>query len=156
MKVNIAYSIWKDILYGIPQGSILGPLLFDINLCDLFLSLENTDIANYADDNTLYSAQENRETVINTIKTSSQVLYDWFSNNFMTANSSKSRLLISGRETTHANVDSSINKSSQKEIILGINLYSELKFEDHVHFMCKKGSQKIYAFARIVSFRDLK
>ena len=74
----------------------------------------------------------------------------------MTANSSKSRLLISGRETTHANVDSSINKSSQKEIILGINLYSELKCEDHVHFMCKKVSQKIYAFARIAPFRDLK
>ena len=76
MKVNIAYSIWKDIFYGIPQGSILGPLLFDINLCDLFLSLENTDIANYADDNTLYSAQENRETVINTTETSRQVLFD--------------------------------------------------------------------------------
>ena len=131
-------------------------MLFDINICDLFLSLENIDIANYADNNTLYSAQKNTETVINIIKTSSQVLYDWFSNNFMTANSSKNRLLISGTETTRVNVDGSINKSSQKEIILGINLYSELKFEDHVHFMCKKASQKIYAFARIAPFRDLK
>ena len=131
-------------------------MLFDINICDLFLSLENIDIANYADNNTLYSAQENTETVINIIKTSSQVLYDWFSNNFMIANSSKNRLLISGTEATHVNVDGPINKSSQKEIILGINLYSELKFEDHVHFMCKKASQKIYAFARIAPFRDLK
>ena len=131
-------------------------MLFDINICDLFLSLENIDIANYADNNTLYSAQENTETVINIIKASSQVLYDWFSNNFMTANSSKNRLLISGTETTHVNVDGSINKSSQKEIILGINLYSELKFEDHVHFMCKKASQKIYAFTSIAPFRDLK
>ena len=131
-------------------------MLFDINICDLFLSLENIDIANYADNNTLYSAQENTETVINIIKASSQVLYDWFSNNFMTANSSKNRLLISGTETTHVNVDGSINKSSQKEIILDTNFYSELKFEDHVHFMCKKASQKIYAFARIAPFRDLK
>ena len=62
VKVNSAYSIWKDIFYGVPQGSILGPLLFNIHLCDLFYFLENTDIASYADDNTLYSAQKNRET----------------------------------------------------------------------------------------------
>ena len=57
-KINSVYSIWKDISYGVPQGSILGPLLFNIHLCDLFYFLENTDIASYADDNTLYSAQK--------------------------------------------------------------------------------------------------
>ena len=46
-------------------------------------------------------------------------------------------------------------KSSQKEILLGINLDSELKFEDHVNFMCKKASQKLYALARIAPFMDL-
>ena len=47
-------------------------------------------------------------------------------------------------------------KSSQKEILLGINLDSELKFEDHVNFICKKASQKFYALARIALFMDLK
>ena len=47
-------------------------------------------------------------------------------------------------------------KSSQKEILLGINLDSELKFEDHVNFMCKKASQKLYALAQIAPFMDLK
>ena len=60
----------------------------------------------------------------------------------MKANSSKSHLLMSGTETTHANVDGSMIKSSQKEILLGINLDSELKFEDHVNFMCKKSESK--------------
>ena len=95
-------------------------------------------------------------TVINTIETSSQVLFNWFSDNFMKANSGKSHLLMSGTETTHANVDGSMIKSSQKEILLGINLDSELKFEDHVNFMCKKASQKLYALARIAPFMDLK
>ena len=116
-------------IYGVPQGSILGPLLFNMRLCDLFYFLENTDIASYADDNTLYSAQKNRETVINTIETSSQVLFDWFSDNFMKANSGKSHLLMSGTETAHANVDGSMIKSSQKEILLGINLDSQLNLK---------------------------
>ena len=47
-------------------------------------------------------------------------------------------------------------KSSQKEILLDVNLDSELKIEDYVNFMCKKGSQKLYALARIAPFMDLK
>ena len=129
---------------------------FSIYTCDLFYFLENTDIASYADDNTLYSAQKNKETVINTIEISSQVLFDWFSENFMKANSCKSHLLMSGTETTHVNVDGSVIKSSQKETLLGINLDSELKFEDHVNFICKKASQKLYVLARIAPFMDLK
>ena len=55
--------------------------------CDLFYFLENADRPSYADGNTLYSAQRKTETVINTIETY-QVLFNWFSNNFMKANSS--------------------------------------------------------------------
>ena len=120
-------------------------MLFNIHLCDLFYFLENTDIASYADATTLYSAQKNRVTAINTIETLSQVLFNWFSDNFMKANSGKNHLLMKGTEITHAYVDGSMSKSNQKEILLGINLDSELKFEDHVNFMSKKASQKLYA-----------
>ena len=73
-----------------------------------------------------------RETVINTIETQSQDLFNWFSDNIGKANSGKSHLLMSETETTHANVHGSMIKSSQKEILLDINLDRELKFEDHV------------------------
>ena len=70
--------------------------------------------------------------------------------------SGKSHLLMSGTERTYVNVDGSMIKSSQKEILLGINLDSELKFEDHVNFMCNKASKKLYALARIAPFMDIK
>ena len=53
VKVNDAYSSWKDTFYGVPQGSILGLLLFNIHLCNLFYFLKNLDIASYADDTTI-------------------------------------------------------------------------------------------------------
>ena len=58
VKVNDTYSSWKDIFYGVPQGSMLGPLLFIIHSCDLFYFLEDLDIANYADDTTIYTVEK--------------------------------------------------------------------------------------------------
>ena len=54
-KVNNSYSSWSEIIAGVPQGSILGPLLFNIFLNGLFLYPEETFLSNYADDSSLYS-----------------------------------------------------------------------------------------------------
>ena len=66
-KVNDANSSWKDIFYGVPQSSILGPLLFNTHLCDLFYFLEDLDIASYADDTTIYTVNEKKESVISAL-----------------------------------------------------------------------------------------
>ena len=55
VKVNEAYSSWKDIIFGVPQGSILDPLFFNIQLCDLFYFLEDFDIASYTGETTIYT-----------------------------------------------------------------------------------------------------
>ena len=51
-KIGSVYSDLEDVISGVPQGSILGPLLFNISLCDLFLGDETNHFANYADDTT--------------------------------------------------------------------------------------------------------
>ena len=63
-KINNAYSTYSDILYGIPQGSTPGPLLFNIDISDMFYDIDNCDIASYADVNTPYTSDLNQEEVI--------------------------------------------------------------------------------------------
>ena len=60
-KVGSAYSKWSKVRRGIPQGSILGPLLFNIFINDIFMIIEQSDICNFADDNTLYSCGKLRK-----------------------------------------------------------------------------------------------
>ena len=55
-KIIYSYSTWSDILFGVPQRSILGPLLFNTFLRDLFRIVKDVNIASYADDNTLYDS----------------------------------------------------------------------------------------------------
>ena len=63
-KINSEYSYWEEIMFGVPQGSILGPILFNLFLCDLFLIMEITDIASHADDKTPYTTGNSIEEVI--------------------------------------------------------------------------------------------
>ena len=55
VKINNSYSLWSLIKHGVSQGPILGPILYNIILCDMFFTKDNIDIASYVDDNTPYS-----------------------------------------------------------------------------------------------------
>ena len=153
--VNHSYSSWKDILFGVPQGSILGPLLFNIYICDMFYFLENFDIANYADDSTPYSARQNHDLVVEDLQVSSTIFFQWLKENYMNINSDKSHLLLSGNNNFVAKVDNFEIQSEKQQELLGIVIDSNLSFEDHINNICKKASQKLNALARVSSYMDI-
>ena len=92
-KINSEYSSWEEIMFGVPQRSILGPLLFNIFLCDLFFIMENIDIASYADDNTSHTTGNAIEEVIQKLENAAKTLFQWFSGNQMKANPDKCHFL---------------------------------------------------------------
>ena len=75
VKVGNAYSSWKESFYGIPPGSILGPFIFSIFLCDLFYFLEGVVGASYVDDTTPYTANKTNDLVMKEIEHFSEVLF---------------------------------------------------------------------------------
>ena len=63
VSINSSFSTWKEIIGGVPQGSILGPLLFNVFQNDIFYFENRAFISNYTDDNVLYAFGSNLEEV---------------------------------------------------------------------------------------------
>ena len=104
------------------------------------------------DDTTIYTVNEKKESVISALEISSSLPFGWFGNIFMKANNDKSHLILSCTETTIAMIAGLPIDSSKTEALLGITTDHELKFDDHVNYLCKKASQKLNGRARIAPF----
>ena len=90
-KINHPYCSWEEVVFGVVHGSIFLPILFNIFLSDLFLIIDETEFASYADDSTFYDAGN-----IN--------LFKWFFDNKMQDNSAKCYLILSADEPTEIQV----------------------------------------------------
>ena len=139
-----------EIVFGVPQGPILGPLLFNIFLADLFFIVNSMDITNYADDNTPYATANDIDSLIGSLEEASK-----FDDNLMKRNSDKCRLLVSSNEKVTIKIDSHEIANTKCEKLLGVHLDSGLSFDYHISEICKKASRKVCALARVTSGMNL-
>ena len=153
-KINGKFSSWGETFQGVPQGSVLGPLLFNIYLNDLFYVIDLTQVCNFADDTTFFACDKNLASLLKRLEHDSLLAIEWFHNNYMKLNQDKCHLLVAGHkhETVWAEVGEAKIWESNKEKLLGITIDRRLNFDDHVFSLCKKSSQKLSVLARISNY----
>ena len=155
VKINSSFSHWSNVESGIPQGSIKGPLLFNIYICDLFFDIIEIDIANYADDTTPYALDLKLENVVKLLEENADKLFDWFSNNYLKANPDKCHLLVNTTGNIRINVRNETISNSSNQKLLGICFNSNFRFDEHVASLSKKASQKLNALTRVAQYMNL-
>ena len=119
----MSYSSSEEIVFRVPQGSILGPLLFNIFLCDLFFIMKDTNFSSYADDNTPYRTEGTIEEIIKLLERDSMMLFKWFSDNQMKANISKYHLLVNKKDEVVINLGEMETEISEYEKLVGTRSY---------------------------------
>ena len=134
-KINDSYSPWSDTLFGDPQSSILGPLMFNIFLSDVFLIVKDVNIASYADDNTLYDSYGTIEEVILSLQSSSKKLFQWLSDNQMKGNTKKCHLILSTDQSVNFQLGDSLIERSDCDKMLGVKIDYKLNFDEHVKIL---------------------
>ncbi len=156
VKINGSFSTWRETVIGVPQGSVLGPLLFNIYLNDLFMFVKDTQICNYADDTTIYASANNIESVIKTLESDALKITKWFPNNCMKLNEDKCHLMVFGDKSNNVsiNIGSVTINESTEEKLLGVIFDKKLSFKQQVKSLCKKAGQKLHALSRISHFLD--
>ena len=128
---------------GVPQGSILGPLLFNIFICDMFYFSEDFNTANYADGSTTYCADKSAEFVVNNLEQLPTMLFEWLNNNYMKVNIGKRHLLLSVNSRATTTIDNSYIESEDDQLSLGITVDSNLPFENRINSICKKARKQV-------------
>ena len=76
-RINSIYSAFQLILSGVPQGSILGPIIFNIFLNDLIYFIEKCNIHNYADDNTVTSSSNSIANLVKDLENDANIAISW-------------------------------------------------------------------------------
>ena len=152
VRVGASFGEWKNIDYGVPQGSVLGPELYNYYSNDLFLFIL-LEIANYADDNSPFSIADSIPQVIGNLGEDAKNLLNWIKYNGLKANPDKFHLLLSEIDRgVSVGVDGHEIFNSLCQKLLGVKIDNKLNFGEHVTGLCTKASQKLHALSRVGNY----
>ena len=149
VKVGSKFSEWQEIVSGLPQGSVLVPLLFNIFVNDFILARKPTHVCNFADDNTIYACDKDVESVAARLEDDVSGALVWFKSDRMVANPQKFQIIFLGMKQNQEfllEIGNIIVKATRSVKLLGITVDDKMKFEKHVKTLCEKVCKKVRAF----------
>ena len=157
VSINNCKSDFKQISYGVPQGYILGPLLFLLFINDLPLYTNNVFTDLYADDTTLYDIQDSKEQIENNLQSALNSLQIWCRSSGMTLNSSKTKVMLVttnqkrqrlNKENLDLNFQNEPLNTISNDKILGVFVDNNLTWTDHIKHLTKKIASSIWLLSK--------
>ena len=134
IRINNIFSAFQNILSGVPQGSILGPILFNIFLNDLFLCIKKSDLHNFK--NTIIATCNTLTGLLKTLEQESESAVSWFKQNEIIVNAYKFQAIILNKKESEAKFKLNINntdiESTKSVKLLSITIDDRLRFDQHI------------------------
>ena len=164
VHIGNARSSRRTITCGVPQGSVLGPLLFLIYINDLPLHVQHSKLSLFADDATLHKSATSMESINLHISSDVDNVNSWCRENAMIINEAKSKCMMIGTSqrlsklqsrTLNVNVNDQTLDNVDNEKLLGVHLDSHLQFNKHVDVVCRSITSKIALLKRIKRYLPL-
>ena len=160
VRIGKSTSEKRNILAGVPQGSVLGPLLFILFINDLPLHIEHSNIDIFADDATLHNSSKDIRNINNDLQVDVNNVLQWCKQNNMVLNENKTKGLLIGTSQRlsrcQSNLEIIVNnhkiECSEYEKLLGIQIDKSLSFVKHIDYVCKNLTSKISLLCKIKQY----
>ena len=149
-------SSWKSIESGVPQGSILGPLMFLLYINDLPQYLKFTTPDLYADDTQIFASSDNYDELVELLNSDLKNISRWLSDNKLQHHTTKTKLMFIGSRYNIKNkIGDKLVTFKNKPLkryrsfkCLGVELDEHLSWEVHINAICKKVGERIGVLKR--------
>ena len=156
VKVGKVKTEWKSMKRGCPQGSSVGPMIWNIFQNDMAQQVRNSNLTMYADDHQMYKIGPNLVTVKDSLEEHGKQAMSWYDENYLQANPDKfqtftinPRNVSSNQQNQDIVLNGKVVKNNDQIELFGVKVDDGLNFSNHISELCKKASRKVGVLTRL-------